>query len=158
MTISQYNDFLKSVEFWELLHGDKILILQEDSFIFNNNIDEFIKYDYIGAPWYKDVLPISVGNGGLSLRSKQIMIDIIKYVEKENIYKEEISEDVFFSKHMQRLHMGKVADWDTASKFSSELIYNSKSFGGHQFWLSDELWRERMYKSLYNYIVTNANK
>ena len=159
MTISQYSDFLKTVDFWELIHGDKVLIFQEDSFIFNHNIDDFIEYDYIGAPWCDEVLPINVGNGGLSLRSKQIMIDVIKHLEKENVDEnEELSEDVFFSKHMQRLRIGKVANCNVSSKFSSELIYNPDSFGGHQFWLSDELWRERMYESLHKYIVKPTEK
>lgn len=153
ISISEYNYLLKSVDFWEMLIGDTILIYQEDSFIFNDNIEQFIQYDYIGAPWHKGLLPISVGNGGISLRSKQVMIDVIEAVNKENKFiKEIISEDVFFSKHMQRLNIGSVADWDTASQFSSELFYNGESFAGHQFWLSDSFWKNRLYDSIYSYM------
>ena len=154
LDIPKYNIFLKSLDFWNLIEGEKILIYQEDSFIFGKNLDEYMSYDFIGAPWEKSILPISVGNGGISLRTKQIMIDIINIVNSEDINKEneEISEDTFFSKHMQRLNIGKIADWDTAFDFSSETIYSENSFAGHQFWLSDPFWKTRMYNSIYEYI------
>ena len=154
VTIEKYSDFLKTTEFWNLLVGKKILIYQEDSFIFNNNIDEFIEYDYIGAPWTDRILPICVGNGGLSLRTKQVMIDIIEEISKDKTLTNEIiSEDVFFSKHMQRLNIGKIAEEEIATRFSSELIYNKNSFAGHQFWLSDPKWKNRMYNSMHKLLL-----
>jgi len=160
VTIREYSDFLKTSDFWNLLIGEKILIYQEDSFIFNDNIIEFIEYDYIGAPWLEPVLPIRVGNGGLSLRTKQTMLDIIETVSNDkNLSNEVISEDVFFSKYMQKYKIGKVADEETACRFSSELIYSKNSFGGHQFWLSDPNWKIRMYESmqkLYNKISSKT--
>ena len=155
VTINEYSDFLKTAEFWNLLIGEKILIYQEDSFIFNSNIDEFMDYDYIGAPWVERILPICVGNGGLSFRTRQIMLDVILAVGKEGTFSEEIiSEDVFFSKHMQRLNIGRLADEETASKFSSELINKKDSFGGHQFWRSDLGWKKRVYDSINDFIVS----
>ena len=53
MNRQTYSDMLTSQEFWEMFHGEKLLIYQEDSCIFNNNYKDFIKYDYIGAPWKK---------------------------------------------------------------------------------------------------------
>ena len=32
-----------------MFNGEKLLIYQEDSCIFHNNYQEFLKYDYIGA-------------------------------------------------------------------------------------------------------------
>jgi len=54
-------------------------------------------------------------------------------------------EDVYFSKNMQDYGIGRVADWDSAFAFSSECVYNGDSFGGHNFWLSDEKWKARVY-------------
>jgi hypothetical protein len=54
-------------------------------------------------------------------------------------------EDVYFSKNIQDFNLGLIADWDSASKFSTETIYNSNSLGGHNFWLSDNLWEKRVY-------------
>lgn len=159
VTIREYSDFLKTVDFWNLLVGEKILIYQEDSFIFNNNIEEFIEYDYIGAPWRDRVLPICVGNGGLSLRTKQVMIDIIKEINNDKtLINEIISEDVFFSKHMQRLNIGKIAEEEIAERFSSELIHNKNSFAGHQFWLSDPKWKKRMYNSMHKLLLDKTSE
>lgn len=52
---------------------DYVLIVQYDGFICNPNAwtNEFLKYDYIGAPWWYD--NHNVGNGGFSLRSKKLL-------------------------------------------------------------------------------------
>lgn len=156
---SDYSKFLTSNDFWDLLIGEKILIYQEDSIIFNDNINDFIDYDFIGAPFPKSEndTPNSVGNGGLSLRSKSIMKQIIKKISVDDTTFEDSTlsymnftnsyfppEDVYFSKNMQELKIGKVADWNTAFKFSSERIYNPNSFGGHKFWISNPDWRTKM--------------
>ncbi len=50
-----------------------VLIFQYDGFILNPTAwsDSFLKYDYIGAPWWYDDYQ-NVGNGGFSLRSKRL--------------------------------------------------------------------------------------
>tara|TARA_B110000438_G_scaffold219194_1_gene212134 strand:- start:4008 stop:4706 length:699 start_codon:yes stop_codon:yes gene_type:complete len=60
------------------------LIVQADSFVVNSSLwkDEFLKYDYIGAPWSNKIevnpdLTLNleknpVGNGGFSLRSHKL--------------------------------------------------------------------------------------
>ena len=37
-----YTNLLLSKEFWNKLHGEKILIYQEDSLIFHKNIEPFL--------------------------------------------------------------------------------------------------------------------
>jgi len=159
---STYSILLASIKFWKLFHGSKILIYQEDSIIFKNNINQFLLWDYIGAPWplNQNDVPILVGNGGLSLRSKDVMLYVIK---KQNINTITVNsstqqfmnsaqltvcpEDVYFSKTIQEYKLGIVADWNTASNFSTESILNTNSFGGHNFWLCDPNWKERIYKN-----------
>jgi hypothetical protein len=48
-----------------------MLIVQHDGYILNPDLwtDEFLEYDYIGAPWEDG----TVGNGGFSLRSQRLM-------------------------------------------------------------------------------------
>lgn len=50
------------------------LIIQYDGFILNPDSwrDEYLDYDYIGAPWWEEQEYI-VGNGGFSLRSKRLL-------------------------------------------------------------------------------------
>lgn len=168
----EYSVLLASIDFWNLFTGSKILVYQEDSFIFKNNIEEFIEYDFIGAPWPKNTndTPNCVGNGGISLRTRQIMIDVINKISIKNttihdstkIYMKDhklknCPEDVYFSLNMQKFNIGKVADFDTAFKFSTESLNNPNSFAGHNFWLSDPSWLKRIQKNLnlFNYSSNN---
>ena len=156
---SEYSKFLASNDFWDLLCGEKILIYQEDSFIFKDNINDFLEFDFIGAPFPKteNDTPNSVGNGGLSLRSKSIMKEVINTITMDETNFEDSTlsymtmtnsyippEDVYFSKNMQELKIGKVADWNQAFQFSSERIYNPDSFAGHKFWLSNSKWKSQL--------------
>jgi hypothetical protein len=138
------------------LKGEKILIYQEDSIIFKDNINQFLEYDFIGAPFLKSSndTPNCVGNGGLSLRTKSKMIEVIDkfspidynynsstidYMQYVNL--EFPPEDVYFSKCMQEQFIGIVANWDDAYNFSSETVLNENSFGGHKIWLSNINWK-----------------
>ena len=167
ISVSEYNKLLTNSDFWNSLKGSKILIYQEDSFIFKNNIEEFMKWDYIGAPFLKNSndTPNSVGNGGLSLRTKTVMLNVLNTISPtKTVYNSSTlnymknnnlnypPEDVYFSKNMQELKIGNVANWNDASNFSSESHYNPKSFGGHKFWLFHKDWIKSM-----NYSV-NFNK
>ena len=82
LTTSTYSVLLASTDFWNKLTGDKILLYQEDTCIFKSNIEDFLDYDYVGAPWPKEQNDNSllVGNGGFSLRSKKAMIDVINSI------------------------------------------------------------------------------
>lgn len=148
---STYSELLSSEYFWNLLHGEKILIYQEDSCIFKSNIMDFIEYDYVGAPWpvEQDDNSYGVGNGGFSLRSRKIMLDIIKLKSINNVdYNKSTNEyiknnklsvppeDVYFTKMMIDYDIGRLAPFEIAKDFSVEQIYNSNSFGGHAFWLA----------------------
>ena len=157
---SMYSNMLATTEFWNNFNGKKILIMQEDTLIFRNNIDDFLEWDYIGAPWPKqqDDTPNAVGNGGFSLRTRQVMIDVINHISitdtplpthtaqyMASTGNTVLPEDVYFSKNIQDHALGRVASWDIARNFSTETQYNPDSFGGHNFWLKDPNWRERIY-------------
>ena len=160
---STYSELFATVEFWNLFVGNKLLIYQEDSCIFKSNINDFIEWDYIGAPWSKSQNDneLCVGNGGFTLRTKQCMIDVINTVSLEDTQYNSSTleymkncgmtkgpEDVYFSLNMLKYNIGKVADWDSASNFSTENIKNLNSLGGHNFWLSDTKWKNRLYKEV----------
>ena len=158
---SEYSKFLSSVEFWNLCSGKKILIYQEDSLIFKNNIEDFYYFDYIGAPWpsNKNDNKNGVGNGGLSLRTKDIMIKIINKIniDKTTFNSDTLEymkntnsfcppEDVYFTKNMEDFNIGILADRHIASQFSTESIVNENSFAGHAFWVCNPHWEKMLYK------------
>jgi hypothetical protein len=68
--LNKNTELLKSIEFWELVEGEIILNFQIDSLLLRDNIEEFLYYDFIGAPWSKPKEGKFVGNGGLSIRNK----------------------------------------------------------------------------------------
>ncbi|MFZ2252573.1 MAG: DUF5672 family protein [Minisyncoccia bacterium] len=72
-SIEAYSEFmLKKVN--DYVDTEFVLIFQHDGFVLNARSwnDEFLNYDYIGAPWwYMD--SNNVGNGGFSLRSKKLL-------------------------------------------------------------------------------------
>ena len=170
---SDYSKFLSSLEFWDLIHGEKILIYQEDTFLFKNNIEDFLQWDYIGAPWpsHQNDNKKGVGNGGFSLRSKSIMKKIINTVSIENtkfnsstfVYIKNTDsyippEDVYFTRNMEYFNIGLLADKDTAFDFSTESLVNKDSLGGHQFWLNDPDWKNRLIENFSLLKTTFASK
>lgn len=156
-----YTNLLLSKDFWNKLHGEKILIYQEDSLIFHKNIEPFLQFDYIGAPWphhYKNKNIPHQGNGGLSLRSKKHMlqcIDIKKQILTSNYLckigkpkdLDTLPEDIIFSTGCMMLKC-KLPTIKQAGDFSTENYVNKTSFGGHQFWIHDKQWVERVKKLL----------
>jgi hypothetical protein len=77
--IDQYNWFML-FDLVDYIKTDYALVVQYDGYVLRPNKwnDEFFKYDYIGAPWPKNVhfsngINIRVGNGGFTLRSKKLL-------------------------------------------------------------------------------------
>jgi len=72
-SIEEYSHFFVK-KLHTFVDTDFVLVIQYDGFILNPEAwtDEFLQYDYIGAPWwYED--ENNVGNGGFSLRSKRLL-------------------------------------------------------------------------------------
>lgn len=149
--IDIYNDILEDINLWSSLKElgyEKALVIQDDGIIIRKGIEKFLEYDYVGAPWadipdnkyIKDNLSERlVGNGGLSLRSIQTMIDICeKYGDSKlecfynNINR--IPEDVFFVKYLDKVG-AKVPKREDATYFSMEQVINVNCLGIHKFWV-----------------------
>lgn len=124
LTKLEYNTFFRDVKFWEQVKGEKVFTFQLDSILLRSGIDEFLEYDYIGAPWRKPKEGSYVGNGGLSLRTRDVMIEM----SKTNDVGEVIWEDIYFVKYLK----GRgVADVNVAKRFSMEDIYHPNPLGVH---------------------------
>jgi hypothetical protein len=152
MNTKSYNLFMKSPFLYEKIPTEIFLIAQCDSMIiprFKHFIDDFIKYDYVGAPWKNPYLGRGneVGNGGFSLRRKSKMLEIIN-MTKHGVTK----EDLFFS-CPPKIKLSK-PNTKQASRFSFESILVEESFSCHKPWMyldHDELFT--LYpeiKELYN--------
>lgn len=124
-SMMDYNMLLTSAPFWERIPFDKVLIFQHDSGLLRPGIEEFLEYDYVGAPWkFQD----HGGNGGLSLRSKAAMLGVINNVPYQHILHG--NEDVFYSNHLERCGY-KMAPREVCKKFSVESIFELGTLGYH---------------------------
>ncbi len=122
-----YNRLLTSIDFWNELQSEHILIFQTDSILRKRGIEEFLQYDYVGAPWISADSPEAGGNGGLSLRRRSVMLEILKRHSSNYL---EDQEDIFFCK---KLALGKynVAPREVGMKFSVEEVFYHDPVGTH---------------------------
>ena len=114
------------------------LVVQADSFVVNHKLwkDEFLKYDYIGAPW-SDKLVVNqnlvlnvkknpVGNGGFSLRSRKLVQATAK-IDYDSLKLPLKSEDVVICHYLydKMIEEGvKFAPPKLAAQFSIENVNN----------------------------------
>lgn len=127
LTINEYSRLLTSEDFYKLIPTEVFLIFQTDSIICdntNNAIEQFVEYDYVGAPWSDG----QVGNGGLSLRRKTKMLEIIRSCPYTNG-----AEDLYFCKECPSVPQ-HTPETEIAKTFSIETIMSNHSFGVHKPW------------------------
>ncbi len=73
-SIEGYSEFMLK-KLAPIIQTDHVLIVQWDGYVLNPMAwrEEFLAYDYLGAPWQHYSEPWSVGNGGFSLRSSKLL-------------------------------------------------------------------------------------
>jgi hypothetical protein len=134
------NSLLTNILFWHLVKGEKVLFFQLDSMFCSNSshkIKDFLKYDYIGAPWHSRFkLPASGGNGGFSLRSRRKLIELLSLRSYDRSY----AEDTWFSKYLYLVN-ADIAPVNIAMTFSVETIFYARPMAIHKpiYLNSDEL-------------------
>jgi hypothetical protein len=122
---SYCNDTMTSHLFWEGIPYDKIVFFQSDSMILRSGVEEFMHYDYVGAPWGHLLIG---GNGGLSIRSKHKSIELLKKIPFDK--EKHGNEDEYFSKYLHYVG-GCVAPREICSMFSCESIFAFGTLGYH---------------------------
>jgi hypothetical protein len=125
LSATDYNGILLSPAFWKQFSEDKLLVFQTDSLLSSPHIEPFLGYDYVGAPCgqFDDGY---VANGGLSLRTRDVMIECLSRLPP----KPGVTEDVFFTHAVRRLG-GSMPDYPTACRFSVESVYTDHPVGVH---------------------------
>ena len=141
-----YNEFV-AMGLWKWIYSEYILLVQNDGYITNGKLwtDEFLKYDYIGAPWPPEAhhtaegKEVRVGNGGFSLRSRRLLrapsVLGLEFTDKGTGF---WHEDGFLCVHNRELlekNGIKFAPVEVAAKFSTELTVPEtvESFGKHKY-------------------------
>ena len=133
--MEKYSDFVVH-DLNENIDSSFCMLIQTDGYPVKIDAwkDDFLKYDYIGAPWFTQMeVPerMIVGNGGFSIRSKRFLEESCKLPEKGA---ETHPEDVFLcrEKHDELVESGVVfAPWEVARLFSVEDAPYAGQFGFH---------------------------
>lgn len=140
-----------------------VLLVQYDGFVLNPQswTDEFLGYDYIGAPWLVqdwsvrdfDFPPESigthiVGNGGFSIRSKRFLETSARLARDGKIarmHPEDVALCVWY-KHVLEYEGMKFAPAELAARFSIEgedVAYETQ-FGFHGLsWTNIDAWMDQ---------------
>lgn len=132
-SVKEYSEFcLRSLKDW--FTTSHCLVVQHDGYILNPAAwrDEFLDYDYVGAPWlwHGGV----VGNGGFSLRSLKLARETASPDFEPNFIPEFPNEDwsiCVTNRALMESRGIKFAPLDLASKFSVEDSPWTGQFGFH---------------------------
>lgn len=121
-----YNSVLTNPAFWAGCRYDRVLIFQHDSGLLREGIEEYLQYDFIGAPIKH--MP-GYMNGGLSIRNPKLMHQICVDSPYQGMELDG-NEDIYFVKHLRALG-ANLPDLETAKQFSVETIFGLDSLGYH---------------------------
>jgi len=130
LTISDYSGLFYKPILYNNIPTEIFLIFQTDAIICSKHkelINEFISYDYVGAPWPDEI----VGNGGLSLRKKSKMLEVVEKCKNNMNGENYINEDMVFAHGCNVVNLNKPS-FEKAKEFSIELVDHDKSFGIHK--------------------------
>lgn len=130
---------------WAFVKTDFVLIIQYDGMAANRTkwTDEFLQYDYIGAPWPDRFTWIGkdekVGNGGFSLRSAKLLDalrdPLIHPRQDPRFANEDAAICQGYSKYLRDKKGIKFAPVELANQFSHEWCNpTGETFGFHGVW------------------------
>jgi hypothetical protein len=131
-SVAQYSHFMVK-QLGPYFSAGHALIVQWDGFITDASRWDplFLDYDYIGAPWFDQ--PMSVGNGGFSLRSRRL-VDALQQLDTPEVHPEDHVICGRYRPELERRFGVCFAPVDIASRFSWEAVEPAEpTFGLHGF-------------------------
>jgi hypothetical protein len=125
-SITDYSRFLMK-GLWEHVRTEHVLVIQWDGFVIDQSAwtDEFLEFDYIGAPWspLHAWLPPNhggVGNGGFSLRSRRLLHALRDSRIRDDYASEDLAICIQYKSHLEGVHGIRFAPRPLAQRFSYE--------------------------------------
>ena len=144
LTVSQYSELFYNPLLYNYILTEPFLVFQTDSIMIKENrhkVYDFMKYDYVGAPWphnWNLLGKMSVGNGGLSLRKKSKMLKLLNLKDTikhpPSIYGKYMAEDRFFNGYYFPNEPVRKPTFEQATQFAIEAVYSDAPFGVHKPW------------------------
>lgn len=125
---------LRTEAFWDQVLGENLLFIDPDTIVCGTEINDFTNYDYIAPLWKNGLSPwCRFGNGELSFRRKQAMIEICRSCNtNEWLFP---SEGVFYS-IMMRVEGDRynLPSDEIAGAFGVEQVVFAAPFALHRAW------------------------
>lgn len=130
---------------YDYITTEYFLVFQTDSMFFKKykgllSAFLFEKYDYVGAPWMICNYPPTrqrefIGNGGMSLRRTEKMLEIIEKHDWNLMETTEFEwmEDLFFTNCYNDIKIQK-PPYELTKLFSVDEVFSTVSFGCHRPW------------------------
>jgi len=158
-TADDYNILFKSLDFWNQVKAENILVFQTDAVLCpasEYKIKDFMHFDYIGCGSYDGAIGNSkeiwgkdnsknnsfYGIGGLSFRKNSFQKKCIR--DYPNI-KPTYPEDVFYSNCVEK-SINKPRSATDLANFCTQDDFARKSFGAHKTWYMKQGHTEPFYK------------
>ena len=136
--------YFKSFEINKYIDTDFFINSEWDGFGLSSNwSDEFLKYDYVGAPWHWCAGHMDIGCGGFSLRSKKLLetMDSDERLKHSLMNLDFVADDVFTCRiqrpYLELVHGIKYAPRHVGSKWCAEGVVWDGQFGFHDFAYTD---------------------
>lgn len=140
LTARQYNQFKRSAELWQQVQSEHVLWIEPDCILRRRGVEEYLSYDYVGAPWGpgQAISPACrVGNGGLSVRRRSAMLSVAEQANPDHLLF--APEDMYFSVNMHLANCAvkgafNLPSFEVARKFAVETVYHPDPVGLHKTW------------------------
>lgn len=122
--------------------AEHLLVFQPDSIFCAaapRTINDFLEYDWVGAPWSNDAQ--FGGNGGLSLRRVSSILRVLQTEARTANHPE--LEDLWLCNRLNRQPGARMANASISKTFSVEGVWDDAPLGYHVGWLGvhhGQLW------------------
>ena len=122
---TEYNDLLKSKEFYEMLPFEHLFFVEMDTYLRKPIDESMFDYDYVAAPYNWD---FSSAGGGMSYRKKSAILDICnRFTSKTPM------QDCFINEGIKALGY-KMPHYLDGMKYVCESCFYVDPMGVHQWW------------------------
>lgn len=131
-SIEDYNRFMLT-GLAKHVRTSHALVVQWDGFVSEPArwSDDFLQWDYIGAPWYHGDSAGSVGNGGFSLRSRKLLLALAEIDHPDTREPEDMAICVTLRPRLEAMHDIRFAPLEVAQRFACEYGAFRPAFGFH---------------------------
>jgi hypothetical protein len=128
-----------------LAPAENLLVFQPDSIFCANaptTLNDFVEWDWIGAPWSKTAQ--YGGNGGLSLRKVSKILQVLEKAKRK--IGDGALEDLWLTNHLHSLPNSHMPIANISKTFSVESVWDDTPLGYHIGWLGvhhEQIWDDQ---------------